>query len=273
MPASLSVIIATFNVEDRLRDCLESVKWADDIFVVDSYSTDGTLALAREYTDHIAQHEYVSAGAQRNWAIPQVHSDWILVLDSDEIITPELAARIQGVLADGTDCDGFNIKRMTIFFGKLIRHCGWHREHVVRMWRNGKGRYQDRAVHAAAIVDGKMGVFEDYILHNTYRSFDDYLEIFGRYTTWGAAELRKHGKRPSWVNLTLRPLWRFFLMYVIRHGFLDGKHGLVLCTLAAYSVFMKYAKLWDVHRREALEPPQPQELDKARDAVQSLTES
>ncbi|MBM4036367.1 MAG: glycosyltransferase family 2 protein [Planctomycetes bacterium] len=269
VPASLTVIVPTFNEEENIRECLESVRWADDIFVVDSFSTDRTLEIAREFTSHTVQHEYVNSATQKNWAIPQAKGDWVMVVDSDERVTPELRARIQGILANGTPYDGFRIRRMTVFFGKLIRHCGWHHDYLTRLWRNGKGRYEDLNVHADVMVHGQVGTLREHFLHNTYRSLDHYLGKFGRYTTWSANDLYKRGKRATWVNLTLRPLWRFFRMFVLRHGFLDGKHGLILCSLAAYTVFMKYAKLWDRRRREAeagAEAP-PAEADKAREAM------
>jgi glycosyltransferase involved in cell wall biosynthesis len=273
---SLTVIVPTFNEEDNLRACLETVTWADDIFVVDSFSTDRTLDIAREFTDHIVQHEYVNSATQKNWAIPQCTTDWVMVVDADERVTPALRDRIQRVLEEGTDYDGFFVKRMTIFFGRLIRHCGWHRDYLVRLWRRGKGRYEDLHVHAEVLVDGPVGRIDEHFLHETYRSLDHYLEKFGRYTTWSAQDLYEAGRRATWVNLTLRPLWRFFRMFILRHGFLDGKHGLVLCTLAAYSVFMKYAKLWDLRRRDALahapEPP-PAEKERAEAEVERVTES
>ena len=273
MPATLTVIVPTFNEEDNVRECLESVRWADDVFVVDSFSTDRTLEIAREHTDHVVQHEYVNSATQKNWAIPQVATDWVMVLDADERVTPELQARIQGILADGTDFDGFYIKRMTVFFGKLIRHCGWHKDFLIRLWRNGKGRYEDLEVHADVLVDGTVGTLHECLLHDTYASFDDYLEKFGRYTTWSANDLYAQGRRATWVNLSLRPLWRFFRMFVLRHGFLDGTHGFLVSALAAFSVFMKYAKLWDRRRRDAQASPSPAERDKACAAIDSLTES
>ena len=277
MAETLGVLLTTFNVEETLRACLESVKWADDILVVDSYSTDKTLEIAREYTDHIVQHEYKNAAAQRNWALPQVKGDWVLVIDSDECLTPGLAARIQDILKNGSSCDGFRIKRMTIFFGKLIRHCGWHHQYVMRLWRNGKAEYQDRWVHAQAILDGEAGTIHDYILHDTFRDFDDYMERFVRYTTWSSRDLYRKARKPSWVNLTLRPIWRFLRMYVFRHGFLDGKHGLILCTLAAFNVFAKYARLWDRRRLEAADDTADTlslaEQEKARELGESLADS
>ena len=250
---TLTIIVPTFNEEDHIGDCLESAKWADDIFVVDSFSTDRTLDIARKYTDHIVQHEYVNSAAQKNWAIPQAKGDWVMVVDADERVTPELRVRIQRILANGTKYDGFYIKRMTIFFGRIIRHGGWHSDYLIRLWRNGKGRYENLEVHADVIVDGKVGVIREYFLHDTYRSMDHFVEKLGRYTTLSANDLYKSGKSATWVKLTLRPLWRFFRMFLLRHGFLDGKHGLILCTFASFNVFLKYAKLWDYRRRDLLD--------------------
>jgi glycosyltransferase involved in cell wall biosynthesis len=249
MAQTITVIVPTLNEAENLRDCLESVRWADDVFVVDSFSTDGTLDIAAEFTDHVVQHEYVNSATQKNWAIPQATGDWIMVVDADERVTDELRDRVLDILQNGTEFDGFSIRRMTTFFGRLIKHCGWHKDYLVRLWRNGKGRYEDLHVHADVLVDGKVGTIHEHFIHHTYRTFDQYLEKFGRYTTWAAEDLRKRGKRASFTNLLLRPMWRFWRMYVLRLGFLDGLHGLILCTLAAFSVFMKYAKLWDMRRQ------------------------
>lgn len=245
MSDTLTVIIPTLNEEKDLRRCLESVTWADDIFVVDSFSTDRTLEIAREFTNHIVQHEYVNSATQKNWAMGHVVTDWVMVLDADEWVSPRLKARIQDILSRGTPHNGFYIRRMTYFFGRLIKHCGWHKDYLIRLWRNGTGRYEDLQVHADVLVEGSVGKLDDYILHETYADFDDLLEKFGRYTTWSSLDLHAQKRKAGWVNLTLRPMWRFVRMYVLRRGFLDGKHGLILCTIAACNVFFKYAKLWE----------------------------
>lgn len=256
MPETLTVIVPTFNEEENVRDCLESLTWADDIFVVDSFSTDRTLAIAQEYTDHVVRHEYVNPAAQKNWAIPQCDTDWIMSVDADERVTPELQKRVQSILADGTPYDGFYVRRMTTFFGKMIRHCGWHHDYPLRLWRRGKGKYVDVRVHEHVTVEGgNTGRIHEYLIHHTYKSFPQYLEKFGRYTTWAAEDLHQRGRQPTLVNLTLRPMWRFFKQYVLQRGFLDGKRGVMLCILSAFSVFMKYAKLWDLRRRDRQQAP------------------
>ena len=248
----LTVLTLVPNAGDRLARCLESVQWANDIFcVVDPNTTDGSDAVAREYTEHVCVHEYVNAAAQRNWAIPQIETEWTLVLDADEWVSPELAARIQEVIKDPGSCDGYDVKRMSYFMGRLMRHCGWERDYNVRLFRTKKGRYLDRRVHSKVVVGGTMGRLDEVMYHDTYRDFEEYFETFQRFTTWGAEDLFEKGKRASLFDLTLRPASRFLKMYVIRRGFLDGYHGAVLSMLGAFSVFMKYAKLWHLGRTEA----------------------
>lgn len=254
MREKITVLVPCFNEEANIRACLESVTWADEIFVVDSGSTDRTLEIAREFTDRIVVHEYINSATQKNWAIPQAAHPWVLVVDSDERVTGQLRESILKALADPQGNDGFRIQRRTIFFGRAINHCGWEREYLTRLFRRDKGRYEDRAVHADVIVDGKVGALQGILHHDTYRSMDAYLEKYGRYTTWSSMDLEKKGAHASWTNLALRPLARFVKMFILRRGFMEGRHGFVLCSLAAMSVFMKYAKLWE--RTEAVKTKQ-----------------
>jgi glycosyltransferase involved in cell wall biosynthesis len=248
----LTVIIPCKNEEKNLRDCLESVKWADEIFVVDSGSTDKTLEIAREYTDRVVEHEYVNSATQKNWAIPQATHEWVMVIDCDERATPELQREIRELLQGNPPLDGYRINRDNYFFGVRIRHCGWESDSPLRLWKRDLGRYEDKHVHADVMVStGKVGRLSGQLVHHTYRSFDDYLRTFGQFTTWGALDLRDKGRQATFLNLLGRPLFRFFKMYVLKRGFLDGLPGLILCTLASFNVFMKYAKLWIIRRVEA----------------------
>ncbi len=260
--STITVLTLIPNAGDRLPRCLESVRWADDLFcVVDPNTTDGSGEVARRYTDHVVVHEYVNAANQRNWAIPQIETEWTLVLDADEWVSEKLKQRIQALIQDPASCDGYEIRRLSYFFGKLIRHCGWHRDYNVRLFRTRKGRYLERRVHSKIVVDGSMGRIDEVMYHDTYRTFEEYFATSQRFTTWGAQDAYERGKRARWRDLTLRPALRFFKMYVIRLGFLDGYHGAVLCGLGAFSVFTKYARLWHIARvaREgeaALRPPE-----------------
>ena len=250
MREPLSVIVPTFNVEDSIRDCLESIAWADEIFVVDSFSTDRTLEICREYTDRIVQHEYISYSAQNNWAVPQASHKWVMVVDSDERVSEQLRRSVQEALENPGQHDGFYVKRENYFLDRLIRHGGWDTDYVLRLFNKERGRHRDKRVHPGIEVEGKEGYLAGSLYHYTYGSFDEYFEKFLRYTTWAARDLNSGGRRPSWINLAVRPWMRFLKMYVLRRGFLDGKHGLVLSFLAAFSVFTKYARLWEMHVRK-----------------------
>jgi glycosyltransferase involved in cell wall biosynthesis len=249
----LTVIIPVFNEEQNLEDCLRGLTWADEILVVDSFSRDGTLSIARRYTDRILQHEYVNSAAQKNWTIPQARHDWVLIVDADERMTDGLREEIRRVLGTdgGPPCDGYRIRRQTYFWGKRIRYCGWQNDRVLRLFNRRKGRYEEKEVHADVVIQGTTGDLESPLIHYTYRDFKHYFSKFQRYTDWGAKELQKQGQRARWYHLLLHPAFRFLRMYVFQRGFLDGLHGLVLCLLAAFSVFTKYAKLWELNQKES----------------------
>ncbi len=248
--SSITVLTLVPNAGDRLAKCLASVTWADSIFcVVDPKTSDGSDTVARQYTDRVVVHEYVNAAAQRNWAIPQIDTEWTLVLDADEWISDELAVRIKAIINDPDAKDGYDIKRLSYFFGRLIEHCGWHRDYNLRLFRTRKGRYLDQRVHSRVVVDGPVGRIDEPMYHDTYRTFEEYFTTSNRFTTWGAQDLYDKGRRTRLIDLTLRPLLRFFKMYVLRQGWRDGYHGAIVCGLGAYSVFMKYARLWDIERK------------------------
>lgn len=248
---AITVLTLVPNAGDRLSRCLESVRWASDIFcVVDTATTDGSDDVARKFTAHVVRHAYENAAAQRNWAIPQIDTEWTLVLDADEWVSEDLARVIQQIIKSPESLDGYNIKRSSYFFGKLIRHCGWHRDYNLRLFRTASGRYLDKKVHSRVVVSGDVGQIDAVMYHDTYRDFGEYFRTFNRFTTWGAEDAFANGKRARLVDLTLRPALRFVKMFVFRQGFRDGYHGAVLCGLAACSVFTKYAKLWDLERRQ-----------------------
>ncbi|MBN1256180.1 MAG: glycosyltransferase family 2 protein [Planctomycetes bacterium] len=251
--SKLTVIVPCYNNEAILRDCLASVQpFADEIFVVDSGSIDRTREIAREFTDRVVEHEYVNSATQKNWAIPQATHAWVMIIDTDERATPELQREIKSLLSAPSEPeqDGYYIHRQNHFFGVPIKHCGWERDDCLRLFKRDLSRYEDKHVHADVLVSsGKVGHLESKLLHFTYESFAQYLEKFGRYTTWSAKDLLAAGKRPTACNLCLRPAFRFFKMYILRQGFRDGIPGLILCILAAFSVFMKYAKLWGMLRQ------------------------
>ncbi len=247
--SSITVLTLVPNAADRLPRCLDSVAWADSIFcVIDTKTTDGSDAIARRYTSQVVYRDYEDAASQRNWAIPQIATEWTLVLDADEWVSPELANRIQDIIQTPGGPDGYMIRRLSYFFGRLIKGCGWQKDYNLRLFRTQKGRYLKRRVHSRVVVDGPVGRIIEPMYHDTYRDYEEYFATFHRFTSWGAMDLLDVGKRANAFDLLVRPITRFLNMYIVRSGFRDGYHGVVLCGLAAFSVFMKYAKLWNLDR-------------------------
>jgi len=241
----LSVLIPTKNERANVRECLDSVRWAEEVVVVDSGSTDGTLELARPVADRVLEHAYENSAAQKNWALPQLTHRWVLIVDADERVTPALRAEIEAVLADPGRADGYWIRRANHFLGRPIGSAGWQRDRVLRLFDRLKGAYEPLHVHAEVQIRGRVGSLRERLTHHTYLSLDEYFEKFDRYTRWSAEDLKKRGIRGSTPRLLLRPWLRFLRMYVLEGGFREGRHGLVLCWLAAFSVFTKYARRWE----------------------------
>ena len=242
----LSVIVPTFNEEETLPPCLESVAFADEILVVDSFSTDRTIEIARARGARVVQREYGYSAQQKNWAIPQAAHEWVLLVDADERVTAELRDEILRTLADGPMADGYWIRRANHFLGKRIRFCGWGSDRVIRLFRRDVSRYQDRQVHAEIELPGPLPVLAHPLEHHTFRSFGQYWRKLDLYSEWGARQMYLEGRRPGAVQLLLRPLGRFIRMYFLRLGFLEGAHGVVLSLLGAFTVYLKYARLWEM---------------------------
>lgn len=248
MKQSISVIIITLNEEDQIRPCLESVKWADEVVVCDSGSTDKTLEVCREYTDRAYVDEWQGFGAQKNLCLDRASHPWVLSLDADERVTPPLRAAIERVLEDEGALDGYYIPRKNFFLGHWIRHCGWYPDYVLRLFRREKGGFTERAVHETVKVHGKVGYLEEPLEHYTYRSISDYLERMDRYSSLAAGELYRGGRKAGPLDLLLRPPFTFLRMYLLQGGFLEGWRGLLLAGLYACYTFAKYTKLWEMER-------------------------
>ncbi len=254
----LTVLIPCKNEIKNIRPCIESVRAiADEVLVADSGSTDGTLEVVRGLGDcRIIEREYIHSGNFKNWAIPQASHPWILIVDADERVTPELAAEIQRELENPRH-DGYRMLRRNHIFGREIKHCGWNNDSVLRLFRRDLGRYCDRGVHADVIISsGNVGKLKAKFLHYTYWSVEQYFSKFDRYTTLAAGDLAKRGRRATRFGLLLRAPFRFLNLYLIRRGFLDGVPGLILCMLTAFYSFTKHAKLWAM--QNAPEQPNPE---------------
>lgn len=250
MSNKITAVVTCYNIEDRIRRCLDSLHWVDEILVVDSFSTDLTPEIAREYTDKVLQHEYENYGAQLRWAVPQAEHEWIIVVDSDEWVYPELAGEIRQILNEGPKYNGYKILRRNVFMGQPIKYCGWQRDTVIRFYHRDRHTYPDMNVHSDVRVEGPLGRLSGLLGHDSYRDMEDYFERFSRFSRWGAMNACKNGKKATVSRLFLRPICRFLRMYIFQRGFLDGKPGLVLCLLASCSVVAKYSRLWEMRLKE-----------------------
>jgi glycosyltransferase involved in cell wall biosynthesis len=270
----ITVLVTTLNEAANIGACLESVAWAADRLVVDSGSTDDTPAIAARAGARVITHPYESAARQKNWALALVQHPWVLILDADEQVTPALAASIHAAVEADGPLDGYYLRRQSFFMGHPIRHCGWDRDRVLRLFRTARGRYDDRRVHELLQLDGQAGEFDAPLLHFTYRSFHDYLDKLDRYTERGADDLRAAGRKASLAALLCRPPARFLRMYVSQRGFLDGVPGLMVCGLAAGSVWLKYARLFEAARMApgtASTAPEPPATTSARTSAKGAT--
>ncbi len=252
----LTAIVTTFNEEENIRDCLGSVAFADEILVVDSYSTDGTVEIAGALPKvRILEHEYFGNGPQCNWAMDRASHPWVLIVDADERVTPELVREIEELLDARPAANHYSLRRDNVFIDRVIRHAGWGTDRVVRLLRRGSARYPTQLVHADIRTEGPTPTLQSPMLHYTSRSLGHSLDKLRRYAQWGAADLFRQGRRAGFVEVGLRPAWRFLRMYVLQAGFLDGVHGLVVCALAAYGTFLKWARLWEWRRLERIGRP------------------
>jgi glycosyltransferase involved in cell wall biosynthesis len=245
----VSVVVITLNEEDRIRECLASVAWADEIIVVDAGSGDKTVAIAREYTDHVVINPWEGFAAQKNFGIDRATGDWVLSLDADEQVEPALHEEITAVLASPGAHTGYRIARRNIMWGRWIRHGRLYPDWQLRLFRRGRGRFVDRAVHESVTVDGSVGRLTTALLHKSYRDASDFLRRAERYSTLAAEEWTRSGRSFHPIQLVTAPLGRFLSMYVVHGGFLDGWRGFLLAVLYAYYVFVRSAKIWENTRR------------------------
>ncbi|HDH06103.1 MAG TPA: glycosyltransferase family 2 protein [Nitrospirae bacterium] len=240
----VSVVIVTNNEELNIEDALKSVADAKEIIVIDSFSADRTVEICRKYTDRVYQHEWQGFAGQKQMAVDYAEGPWVLILDADERVTPELKAEITENIAD-TDCSGFYMPRENYFIGKRIRHSGWWPDNTLRLFRKDKGYLEPREVHEKVIVQGNTGYLKNPLKHFTYRSVPDFTERMERYSTLAAREIRKNSGRAGLFSLTIKPVATFVKMYMLRLGLLDGTRGLMLAVLYSYYTFLKYAKTWE----------------------------
>lgn len=248
----LSAILIVKNAADVVRDCLESIRFADEIVVLDSGSTDDTVAICREYTPLVESTDWPGFGPQKNRALDRATGDWVLSIDADERVPPELRAEIEAVVARADGPDAYRMPRRSWYCGRWIRHAGWSPDYVVRLVRRGAARFSDKLVHESLVVRGAVGTLLTPLDHLSFRSVEDVLEKMNSYSTAGAAMLHARGRRAGLGTAITRGCWAFVHTYVLRLGFLDGRQGFMLAVSNAEGTYYRYVKLMLLH-----EPDEP----------------
>jgi glycosyltransferase involved in cell wall biosynthesis len=251
----LTVTVITHNERSHIAAALASVSWADEIIVVDSRSTDGTIEIARQHATRVEERDWAGYGAQKNYAADQAANDWILSIDADERVTPELAAEIRAVMSRGPVAPGYLMTRVAHYLGRWIRSTDWYPDYHLRLYDRRAARWSERRVHESVEVDGRpkgdkrLPRLRGELLHYPYRDMSDHLRKIDTYTTLAAQEWDAEGKRGTAWQALVYPRLAFFRNYILRRGFRDGRTGLLVSLLNSYYVFLKYAKLMELQRR------------------------
>ena len=245
----LSVTIITKNESSNISAVLESVAWADEVVVVDCGSTDETVSIAKRFTDRVSFHKWEGYGIQKNHAAGLAENDWILSVDADERVSPELGKEIRERLANNPQYFGYRIPRVNYYLDRWIKSTDWYPDYQLRLYDRRVATWNTRLVHESLNVKGKIGTLKNDLQHYAYQSLSDHLATIDRYTTLAAQQMYTQGQRASWLNLTIHPQLAFLRNYALRFGFREGLSGLVISLMNAYYVFLKMAKLWELQRR------------------------
>ena len=252
----LSAVLVTYNEEEKIQRALNSLqKVSDEIVVVDSYSTDATPELCSRYTNRVLMRSWGGYRDQKQFATDQASHDWVLSLDADEALSPQLAEEILQWKEQENNCEGYYLPRKTFFMGCWIEHTTWYPDRQLRLFRKSRGCWEGGRVHESFQVTGPTANFKGHIYHHTYASFSEYLEQLEQFSSLAARDRFEEGQRAQWVHLIFYPPAIFFKNYLLRLGFLDGKPGLAVSILAAVSSLFKYLKLWEIQSGTAKEMP------------------
>lgn len=245
----VSVTVITLNEAANIDACLESVRWADDVVVVDSGSTDGTVERAKAHGARVIAREWPGSYAdQKNFAAGEAAHDWILSLDADERVTPALATEITSLLASAPAFAGYRIPRVTRHLGRWIRTTDWYPDYQLRLYDRRRAQWPPRLVHESVTAEGPIGYLVNDLEHYAYRDISHHHEVMNRYTTLAARQMHERGRRAGVFDLVLHPPGAFLRNYVLKRGFIDGLPGFVISAMNAHYVFLKFAKLWELNR-------------------------
>lgn len=251
----ISAKINVYNEEENIAAVCESVKWADEIVVVDSNSTDRTIELARRYTDRIFNREFHGYKDKHVFSDAQTSGDWILWIDADERVSAELSRSIEELRhRDPTSLpDGFRIARKAYYLNRWIKHSGWYPDYQMRLYRKAASYWDGVSPHETARVRGRIETLNGELLHYTKQNLSEHHRLIDSYTTLAAEYLHGQGKGAGWSDLMFRPFFAFLSIYFLKQGCRDGIHGFIIAIFTAYGVFLRYAKIWEKKSREVRE--------------------
>jgi glycosyltransferase involved in cell wall biosynthesis len=252
--AKLTATVITRNEAAHIDACLASVAWADEVLVVDSGSTDGTPDRARARGARVVVRDWPGYSAQKNFAADEASHDWILSIDADERVTPELGAEIRAAVAREPAHAGYRLPRVTWHLGRWIRVTDWYPDYQLRLYDRRRARWTPRRVHESVDADGPVGRLTRELQHYAYRDISHHLATIDRYTTLAAEQMRDEGRRAGLADLVVHPPAAFLRNYVLRRGFTAGLPGFIISAMNAHYVFLKFAKRWDMERRGAGDP-------------------
>jgi glycosyltransferase involved in cell wall biosynthesis len=239
----LSAIVITKNEAAKIEACLDSLAFCDERIVVDSGSSDATVALAEAKGARVVVHDWKGFGPQKNFALSLATGEWVLSLDADEQVGPDLAKEINDAIAAG-GADGYEMPRLSTFCGRPMRHSGWYPDHVLRLFRRGRARFSNDPVHERVICEGKVARLSAPLIHHPVERLEDALSRMDRYSTAGADMILASGRRVSFMTGILRGWWAFMRTYFLRLGFLDGREGFLLAVANAEGTYYRYMKAW-----------------------------
>ena len=254
-----TAIIHTLNEIENIEDCIRSVDFADEVYLVDSFSTDGTIELVRQKFSRvrIEQREYLGAASQKNWAIDRATHDWIFVIDADERVTPKLRDEMLCTLEGHLDHWAYSVGRRNFMLGKEVKYSGLQRDRVTRLFHRGHARYPNKRVHADLVVDGPTFDLREKMAHYYIRAFDHMIAKMTRYANWSSAQMYIDGKTTGLWGIFSHTIGKFLRDYLFNLGFLDGTRGLISVGMHVYYTFWKYAKLWELTQLKRLGKPVP----------------
>lgn len=244
----LSAVIITRNEEANIGRCLNSLQFCDEIVLVDSGSVDRTVEIARQYTDKVYTRPWAGFAKQKNEAVLLARNRWVLSIDADEVVPLALQVEIQALFKTGGQARyaAFSMPRKTIHFGRWIRYGGWYPNRLVRLFDRDNGQWQGEELHERWVTAGVQGGLSEPLEHYSFSGLEDQVARNNEYSSLGALKLQREGKRFKWLRLFTKPISKFLETYVLKKGFLDGYPGLIISISAAYSVFLKWAKLWEL---------------------------